>query len=641
MGDARDPINPIKGLISVGLAATDDPAPPKRGRKKKPPPPLDDGVDDGGDGSRGPSHLRLTPDDAPIYFLGVKGDNHYYLKDNGEIAILKTKDHQSWANLYGLYSGHEGFLIGGFPVYDREGQVRPHKWAGRDVGEWTLKWSYAAGWFDLGLVRGAGVWKHEPDDDERDPPSLVCHCGDVIYLVWPGLPLQSCDPGWIGKRLYPRRMPRQMAPAAQGATQEETMRLLALLQRWTWTRGRLDAILLMGWIAVGMVTGALDWRPAIWVTGDAGSGKTTLQALVGRIMGNLLLAVTDATEAGLRQELSGGARPVAFDEIESGEREQAVGGLLHLMRMGASVGGGRIIRHSADGTDGAAKYDVAFNAWFSGIIPPSIEPQDAARITFLTLGGRREAGGDRSGLHKEMGWAAGLGPRLRRRLLDRWGVVDQMRGAFADALARDGHDARASDDQLGTLLGMGWALTYDAPPCPDEWDELLNPIKPDVLARERDDATAGERCLRYLLTSRVGKWSGGDQRTVREVILAAIGSLMNDVRIDSRKTLGRMGIGIYPIKAGQTPTHLLVSIADQGTAALYSESGWAAKGGGQGPWTTALRRLPGHQVPPNPMRIGAGHSRCTMVPLGLCFPDGLDDAIKAMFADDQDADALV
>ena len=48
-------------------------------------------------------------------------------------------------------------------------------------------------------------------------------------------------------------------------------------------------LLLAGWVALAPVCGALGWRPHAWITGKAGSGKTTIMKrfvnfLVGEIV---------------------------------------------------------------------------------------------------------------------------------------------------------------------------------------------------------------------------------------------------------------------------------------------------------------------------------------------------------------------
>ncbi|WP_163571449.1 hypothetical protein, partial [Klebsiella pneumoniae] len=66
--------------------------------------------------------------------------------------------------------------------------------------------------------------------------------------------------------------------------------LIAAFQSWKWERPLLDPILLLGWIGAAFLGAALDWRPALFITGDYGQGKSTLQAIIKEVIGDALHA---------------------------------------------------------------------------------------------------------------------------------------------------------------------------------------------------------------------------------------------------------------------------------------------------------------------------------------------------------------
>jgi putative DNA primase/helicase len=75
--------------------------------------------------------------------------------------------------------------------------------------------------------------------------------------------------------------------------------------------------LLAGWIVLAPFSGALRWRPHIWVTGTAGAGETTVvNDIIKPLVAVAVGAEGPTTEAGLRGELKGAALPVLFDEVE-------------------------------------------------------------------------------------------------------------------------------------------------------------------------------------------------------------------------------------------------------------------------------------------------------------------------------------
>jgi hypothetical protein len=159
--------------------------------------------------------------------------------------------------------------------------------------------------------------------------------------------------------------------------------LVAVLATWNWSRSDTDAHLLFGWIVAAMFGVALDWRPLAWVTGDAGSGKSTLDRLLSIVMGGEqgLVTTTDATEAGLRSVVRQSTLPIAFDEAEADNRRMA--GVIKFARQAAS--GGMVLRGSADHK--GAEFRVRSCFLFSSILIPPLGDQDI----LSRLGSRRDS----------------------------------------------------------------------------------------------------------------------------------------------------------------------------------------------------------------------------------------------------------
>jgi len=91
-------------------------------------------------------------------------------------------------------------------------------------------------------------------------------------------------------------------------------------------------------------SGALGWRPHIWLSGEAGSGKTTVVNLIIKRLVAIAESVEgSSTAAGIRQKLEGDSRPVLLDEAErahvgSDSRLQEI--LEYLHRFGGYYPGG-------------------------------------------------------------------------------------------------------------------------------------------------------------------------------------------------------------------------------------------------------------------------------------------------------------
>jgi hypothetical protein len=108
-----------------------------------------------------------------------------------------------------------------------------------------------------------------------------------------------------------------------------------------WAARCVDPVLLLGWIGVAYLGGALDWRSAVLLLGDKGTGKSTLQDGLKLIFGEALFHSSDTTAAGIYQRMKHDTRPVALDELEPGADGRKVDNVVQLMRDASSGAIGR------------------------------------------------------------------------------------------------------------------------------------------------------------------------------------------------------------------------------------------------------------------------------------------------------------
>ncbi len=184
-------------------------------------------------------------------------------------------------------------------------------------------------------IRGRGAWI----DDGRS----ILHLGDRLLVdgaVHHNLTLEG------SAFVYEAARPLAQA-VARPLTNADAYKLVALLRRLSWDRP-VNAILCAGFIATASVCGGLKWRSAVWITGSAGTGKSTVfTKIIAAALGGMALEVQSKTsEAGIRQELGSDARPVLFDEAEGEDHHAAarMQGVLDLVRQSSSEGGAEIIK---------------------------------------------------------------------------------------------------------------------------------------------------------------------------------------------------------------------------------------------------------------------------------------------------------
>ena len=68
---------------------------------------------------------------------------------------------------------------------------------------------------------------------------------------------------------------------------------------------------------LSFLSGALEWRPSTFITGDKATGKTTVQKVFKGVLGGWLVQAADTTAAGIYQRVKHDALPVSVDELES------------------------------------------------------------------------------------------------------------------------------------------------------------------------------------------------------------------------------------------------------------------------------------------------------------------------------------
>lgn len=483
------------------------------------------------------------PAGGPVQPLGISAgidgsQKCYYLDYNGQLVGLEAGNRHGKNSLIALYGPQSDWIEAQWPQwsapqYEGRGKDRELVKASEIVGFDQAEASRALieecvrkGIFDpAGRMRGRGA--HRIGGDGGHGNGLALHCGDALLVSemkvdgtikgW-----RWIDPGLHGRFVYPaaERIPR---PWHEPAGEAPGVKLLQLLQSWTWKRPVLDPLLALGAIGASPIGGWLAWRPNVWISGGKGTGKSTLNGqdgLLHLLLGDGLFRTGNASAAGIRQSLKNATVPVLFDEIEASEDNRRVKEVIELARVASS--GDKMTRGSADHT--AQEFTLRSVFWFSSILIPPLEPQDRSRLALLELkpfpDKTKPIDLNALGLPK-------LGRQLQRRMVDGLHRLHATKAKFHAALAELGHDNRACD-QFGTLLACADLLLNDWPTkdvLPD--DEAVNDwvalCRPERMA-EISGATSEERAaIEHIVTSPMQS-RGGEER---EAISTWIGRALN------------------------------------------------------------------------------------------------------------------
>jgi hypothetical protein len=565
-----------------------------------------------------PNALGL-PESCPVLPLGISGSTAWFIDPIGQVQQFAPP--YGKGHLLGVFCGDENFLSWAWPRWAgkgkrEEGGVAIDGYAAEKAAAALLSACAAKGpWNSVEKIRGRGCWLG------RDG-GLVVHTG--MDLLVNG---RSEPPGEIDGYVYPTRPELPLPwPERYVADANPALLLKDILDSWRWARPGVDPVLLLGWIGAAFLGGALPWRPAVYITGDKATGKSTLQALIKGLLGDYLIQAVDTTGAGIYQHLGDDALAIAVDELEGEADVRKAKNVLKLARIAAS--GGLMLR------GGDRHNPVEFRArscfLFSSINTPPLEPQDLSRMAILRLS-RLAPDAESPDMDDKV--LAVAGRAILRQLIDEWPRFKQTFAAFKGELGRAGLDGRGQDT-FGTLLACADMIEHAG------WDEArlstvsdgdvtpwADVIRGAGLSELEDAAENWRLALSHLLNVRVDAWRSGNRMAVGQVLLDLYtgrgpdGSAMSEDL--ARTMLAQAGLGLVRRKASQHrgDTFLWLAVPNQNplTRTLFEGSKWAGDVGA-GVWAGALRQSPRgaiHDVAK--ARVNGDVQPCTMLSLDALY----------------------
>lgn len=588
----------VRELFQPKRAPAPEPAEHGGGDDDGPPPP--EGEGEGGDGEDKPKRLlkknpiRRLPKDCPIVPLGENDGLHFYLSVNRQFRVM---DSHSAEALRGLFAGRIDWLWGFMPKF-KEQTGEQTNWDAARTADSLIDACGKRGPFNpADKLRGVGAWR-------GDAGELIFHAGDQVFDG-----RQWCPPGFIGPYVYPGDAPLPK-PADEPADDEAAAEIrrrtdadieafLTLLDSWNWAgefetdpetgqpyeaggKHRLSSILMLGWMAGALVGGALEWRPMVWLTGEAAAGKSTLQKLIAAVMGASLVTSSDATAAGIYQSVGYSSRAAGIDEAEADPNSQKMKGMVELVRQSSS--GGNILRGSNDPKKWRG-FTARSSFLLSSIVIPPLFGQDLTRITILPL----------SPLPKEAKkpkieparWDA-FGRALRRRLLDNWPRWEETLERYAAELAQLGHDHRGGE-QIGGLLAMADLVSFVDVADSDTVSMRCAPF--DKRHQPKDESTS-QQFLNWLISKTVIAFRGGNQMTIGALVSGA--AALVELPQDSTSASYAHALhahGIF-VEGFRDDAQVVLPNQSAGLAQLLDGSPWGTRpGAAMSGWQQAMQRL--------------------------------------------------
>jgi len=467
--------------------------------------------------------MPSDPDcDCPVEPIGFEGAYKYLIDSMGQFRAVKAADFNQ-VGIQDLFSATPEYPKWmhprwSKPVLNRKGEViKPSEivsFEADDIKETFFRACARKGFFSPNdKMRGRGAWTFRSGN-------LVYHSGNALWICEKGR-FRTLATGVHEGMLYPRlsALPEPWTEAI-GIADNPAARLLKTFRKWHWTRPKVDPVLLLGWIGVAFLGGALDWRSAVLLLGDRATGKSTLQQNLRNIFGDALFRSADTTAAGIYQAMAHDARPVALDELEPDSDARKLDNVVHLMRTSAS---GDIGRRGGPTKGEASEFQMRSAFLFSAINNPLRSAQDMSRVAVLRL--------LPIDLNQERPPAIDTdvtGPMILALMMQGWGAGGvNFQGEFSRfkaALEQGGHDNRGGDT-YGTLLacaaimlGPELAAELDLPLGPEEERQWADLLPASSLPEIEDAAPNYRQCTDQILTRVVKHWRNSSRNTIGQTL---------------------------------------------------------------------------------------------------------------------------
>lgn len=532
-------------------------------------------------------HFTILGYDGETYFVfqhAKKQVTTLTKSDFTDMGIVELAPKNWWESYFPLDSGKAGV--------DRVAAF-----------EWFIGVAHARGIYDPRRVRGRGAW--------RDNGRSVFHHGDRLSVDGQRMEIAQIDSRWV----YPMSQSLP-APAVDPVTDAEGQYLLEVAKMARWTRPG-SAALLAGWVFLAPVCGALSWRPHIWLTGAAGSGKSTIQSdYVEALLSGIGQSFQgDSTEAGIRQTLRADAVPALIDEFEPNDEQdrKRMKNILTLIRQSSSESAAQTVKGTVSGD--SMRFHIRSMFCLASINTMLDKDSDQSRITPLVLRPPAKSGSSddqwvklEEELHK-----IGRDPTWSSRLLAR--SLGMLPTLIANVevfcrVAAQRFGTQRQGDQYGTLLGSTWTLVCSKVATDAEALAMINSYD----WTDHTESTGGpgdpEKALAAIMEAKIRV--GGSDVTVFEILSEAAGQPASSAEIGGAACvdiLRRYGVVIE----GQ---QILFGVSSNNLRSLVKDTAYVTDLRGQ------LSRLPGATNFGNKVRRFAGTaSKVITIPLGLVLDD--------------------
>jgi putative DNA primase/helicase len=482
--------------------------------------------------------------------------------------------------------------------------------------QFLTSYSARVGMFKEKFIRGRGAWV----DNDR----FVIHTGDELIVDEQKVHLRGID----SKYVY--EIGEKIGLGGQTKLSNKDASLLIDKMKWLKWEREINAYLITGWCVIAPLCGVLNWRPHVWVTGPAGSGKSwIMDKVVKKLLGEAAIVVQGkTTEAGVRGLLQNDARAVLFDEsdVDSHNDKERIQNILSLARSASYSDGGVIGKGTQSGA--SRTYTMRSCFAFSSIGVQLNQQSDRSRFTMLGLMSFENHRTKDDFVKFEHEWNNlvddDYAHKLQARSIHLLPIILKNASTFADAVSAVIGQRRIGD-QVGAMLAGAYSLTSTSEISYDDavqwvsnkdWDEEKS------LELTKDEYQLFTKIMGHPIT--IETQHSRIERTIGETILISTGQI-NEIdlsRESASNRLRRLGIIIHE-------NEVFISNTADGIKKIITNTAWNNN------HNKILERLPGAlKVEPRTYYPGC-KSRGVSLPLAM-ISEGFETINDSPMVDDND-----
>lgn len=165
-----------------------------------------------------------------------------------------------------------------------------------------------------------------------------------------------------------------------------TKKVLEDLSTWKFAyESEIGVAITVGWIVSAIYCAALETRPSIWITGEAGAGKSKLFHYISSLLGESALSVERASSAAIRQSIRDSSVPVLLDEFETTGTDQKVGATVSILQSMRAAYTSKNATIKGTSNQSGMQYREMYPFAFFSVSSPALESADAGRIVRLRM----------------------------------------------------------------------------------------------------------------------------------------------------------------------------------------------------------------------------------------------------------------